>query len=132
MDLWRLQAATLDVLLDQLLQLINVPLLLGFDFSPESLQLRSAVGIGDEPVVLPEATHPPAQIVDQIVIVRFDFPRLNKIPVIPHHGFRHAAFPLTPASARKKKTDVAEHPQVFRHIGLLLNEPPGVARLPFI
>jgi hypothetical protein len=31
-----------------------------------------------------------------------------------------------------KKTDVAEHPRVFRHIGLLFNEPPGTARLPFI
>jgi len=39
---------------------------------------------------------------------------------------------LSPLTLRAKKTDVAEHPQVFRHIGLLLNEPPGVARLPFI
>ena len=31
-----------------------------------------------------------------------------------------------------KKTDVAEDPQVFRHIGSLSNEPPGLARLLFI
>jgi hypothetical protein len=31
-----------------------------------------------------------------------------------------------------KKTDVTEHPQVFRHIGLLFNEPPSTARLLFI
>jgi len=24
-----------------------------------------------------------------------------------------------------KKTDVAEHPEAFRHVGLLVNEPPG-------
>jgi hypothetical protein len=32
----------------------------------------------------------------------------------------------------QKKTDVAEHPQVKRHIGLLFNKPPGSARLLFI
>jgi len=30
-----------------------------------------------------------------------------------------------------KKTDVAEHPQVFRHVGLLFNEPTGTAGLLF-
>jgi len=33
---------------------------------------------------------------------------------------------------RNKKTDVAEHPQVFRHVGLLFNETPGAAGLLFI
>jgi hypothetical protein len=28
-----------------------------------------------------------------------------------------------------KKADVAEHPQVFRHVGLLTNEPLGTAGL---
>ena len=28
-----------------------------------------------------------------------------------------------------KKADVAEHPQVFGHVGLLVNEPPGAAGL---
>jgi len=32
-------------------------------------------------------------------------------------------------SKAHKKTDVAEHSQVFRHIGLLFNEPPGDAKL---
>jgi hypothetical protein len=31
-----------------------------------------------------------------------------------------------------KKTDVAEHSQVFRHIGLLFNQPLGDAKLLFI
>jgi hypothetical protein len=30
---------------------------------------------------------------------------------------------------RTKKADVAEHPQVFDHIGLLIDEPPGTAGL---
>jgi hypothetical protein len=30
-----------------------------------------------------------------------------------------------------KKTDVAEHGNVFNHVGLLFNEPPGIAGLPF-
>lgn len=33
---------------------------------------------------------------------------------------------------RIKKTDVAEHSQVFHHVGLLFNKPPGDARLLFI
>ena len=28
-----------------------------------------------------------------------------------------------------KKSDVAEHPEVFDHVGLLVNEPPGKAEL---
>jgi hypothetical protein len=31
-----------------------------------------------------------------------------------------------------KKADMAEHPEVFDHIGLLFNEPPGTAGLFFI
>jgi hypothetical protein len=27
------------------------------------------------------------------------------------------------------KTDMAEHPEVFHHVGLLFNEPPGTAGL---
>jgi hypothetical protein len=33
---------------------------------------------------------------------------------------------------RTKKADVAEYPEVFDHVGLLFNEPPGQAGLPFI
>jgi hypothetical protein len=32
----------------------------------------------------------------------------------------------------EKKADVVEHPEVFDHIGLLVDEPPGTAELPFI
>jgi hypothetical protein len=32
----------------------------------------------------------------------------------------------------KKKADVVEHPEVFRHVGLLVNGLPGSAELPFI
>jgi hypothetical protein len=38
---------------------------------------------------------------------------------------------LSKKGVAQQKTDVAEHPEVFRHIGLLFNEPPGSARLPF-
>jgi hypothetical protein len=36
------------------------------------------------------------------------------------------------ANKSAKKTDVAEHPKVFHHVGLLANEPPGPAGLLFI
>ncbi len=31
----------------------------------------------------------------------------------------------------KKKADVAENPEVFHHVGLLFNRPPGMAGLHF-
>jgi len=31
-----------------------------------------------------------------------------------------------------KKTDVAKHTRLFRHVGLLANEPLGIAGVPFI
>jgi hypothetical protein len=31
-----------------------------------------------------------------------------------------------------KKTGVADHPEVINHVGLLVNEPPGMAGLLFI
>jgi len=37
-----------------------------------------------------------------------------------------------PEGQGAKKTDVAEHPQVFRHVGLLINEPLGCAGVLFI
>jgi hypothetical protein len=39
---------------------------------------------------------------------------------------------LGSVTARNKKTDVVEHPEVFGHVGILINEPPGTAGLPFI
>jgi len=32
----------------------------------------------------------------------------------------------------KKEADVAEHPRVLGHVGLLVNGPPGTAGLPSI
>jgi hypothetical protein len=32
----------------------------------------------------------------------------------------------------QKKADVAKHPKVLNHVGLLVNGPPGEAGLPFI
>jgi hypothetical protein len=32
----------------------------------------------------------------------------------------------------RKKPTWGEHPEVFDHVGLLVNEPPGTAGLPFI
>jgi hypothetical protein len=37
-----------------------------------------------------------------------------------------------PRHGKTKKADVAEHPRVFDHVGLLFNEPPGRAGLLFI
>ena len=42
------------------------------------------------------------------------------------------ACPLTPrGEGQAKKNDVTEHPLAFDHVGLLVNEPPGMAGLPF-
>jgi hypothetical protein len=35
------------------------------------------------------------------------------------------------AHLKQKKADVAEHLGMFRHVGLLVNEPPGTAGLSF-
>jgi hypothetical protein len=40
-----------------------------------------------------------------------------------------SAWPPTPYVFKNKKTDVAEHPKAFGHVGLLTNEPPGTAGL---
>jgi len=32
----------------------------------------------------------------------------------------------------QKKADAVEHPEVFDHVGLLFNQPPGMAGLLFI
>jgi hypothetical protein len=40
--------------------------------------------------------------------------------------------PFVSAILGKKKADVVESPQGFDHVGLLLDEPPGPAGLPFV
>jgi hypothetical protein len=32
----------------------------------------------------------------------------------------------------KKKADVLKDPKVFQHVGLLVNQPPGMAGLPLV
>ena len=41
--------------------------------------------------------------------------------------FRHCGTFLL--GKKTKKADVAEHPEVFDHVGLLTNEPPGTTGL---
>ena len=36
-----------------------------------------------------------------------------------------------PGQRKQKKADVAVHPEVFHHVGLLVDELPGTAGLPF-
>jgi len=36
-----------------------------------------------------------------------------------------------PVPSKTKKADVAKHFEMFRHVGLLFNEPPGTAGLSF-
>ena len=37
-----------------------------------------------------------------------------------------------PESPQTEKADVVEHPEVFHHVGLLVNEPPDTVGLPFL
>jgi hypothetical protein len=37
-----------------------------------------------------------------------------------------------PFRVERKKAGVVEYPWVFRHAGLLVNGPPGMAEVPFI
>ena len=50
----------------------------------------------------------------------------------PIVNLRVPAASLSPSPPLKKKADVAEHTGAFRHVGLLVNEPPGPARLPLV
>jgi hypothetical protein len=52
--------------------------------------------------------------------------------LVCEHRHGVVRFPKCGVVQSAKKTDVAEHPQVFRHVGLLFNEPPGAAKLLFI
>jgi hypothetical protein len=40
--------------------------------------------------------------------------------------------PPSRATASEKKADEVKHPEVFDHVGLLVNKPPGSAGLLFI
>ena len=58
------------------------------------------------------------------------------VPRLIDYPFRwsETSLPATAlcTSTSKKKADVVEHPEVFGHAGLLVNEPPGQTGLPFI
>jgi hypothetical protein len=89
----------------------------------------------DEPVAAPSANcfgrnaELPRQLVDrqQALVGRrgrlFD----HWVQAIDAHGKSFALF-----QRETKKADVAEHPEVFDHVGLLSNEPLGTAGLLFI
>jgi hypothetical protein len=47
-----------------------------------------------------------------------------------HHVFKTSS--RRPIPTQNEKADVAERPEAFDHVGLLPNEPPGTAGLPFI
>ena len=47
-------------------------------------------------------------------------------------GHRLEVFADPPDAGPSVGVDVAEHPEVFRHVGLLFNKLPGAARLLFI
>jgi hypothetical protein len=44
---------------------------------------------------------------------------------------RHRSQRLLAHCQKSKKTDVGEHLEMFPHVGLLFNEPPGWAGLSF-
>ena len=48
------------------------------------------------------------------------------------HLSAKGSFVRTTAADKNKKTDVVEDPEVFDHVGLLINEPPGRTGLLFI
>jgi hypothetical protein len=50
----------------------------------------------------------------------------------PSIGFSPADRERSLVAASEKKADVVEYPEGFDHVGLLVNEPPGRARLPFV
>jgi hypothetical protein len=52
--------------------------------------------------------------------------------LIASHGIILWGWLVLCIDLKTKKADVAEHPEVFHHVGLLIDEPPGKAGLPFI
>ncbi len=56
-------------------------------------------------------------------MINLPFLRLTKVSPWSLRQFRNTS---------EKKTDVAEYPEVFHHVGLLVNEPPATGGLPNI
>jgi hypothetical protein len=120
------------VLLDQIFELIDVPLFLRFCAPPELLDIWPAAGIGDVLVESPQAVQPPAQIVDQVVIVIFDSPRFAKVFVFLVGRHRHRVARFIERTTAQKKTDVVEGPKASTTSVYFSTSPPTAARLPFI
>jgi hypothetical protein len=126
---------------EQLFELLDILSLLDLHVAPEFLQVCPTVGVGDVLVESPHGVEPPAQFVNQVVIVIRASARLSDVFVFFFGCHGHGRFPfpikgvesrLTNAATTRtptihQKTDVAEHPQVFRHVGLLFNKPSAEA-----
>jgi len=72
-----------------------------------------------------------APVVKQLLFVNRPFGGHGLGVCLPGDGSLGGT-PRFPAPLQTKKADVTEHPEVFDHVGLLVNEPPGTAGLPFI
>ena len=51
---------------------------------------------------------------------------------LPVGSAGHLGDLLYPRQRKQKKAGVVKYPEAFDHVGLLFNEPPGTAELPFI
>ncbi len=79
-------------------------------------------------------------MISVVVLMIFPFLRLNqggfgdpphRLPSCVRAVRQQLVAVFSTVSASKQKTDVAEHPKVFHHVGLLVNEPPSPAGLLF-
>jgi hypothetical protein len=68
-------------------------------------------------------TRDPIEKMGWVCLLGFDPTRVE----LASSGWSHCPSPLA-----TKKADVAKHPSVFDHVGLLVNGPPGRARMPLI
>ena len=55
--------------------------------------------------------------------------RVTAIVQIMTNPFKKPATQSTRRTHKQKKTDLAEHPEVFNQVGLLFNEPPDTRRV---
>jgi hypothetical protein len=125
---------------EQLLELLDILLFLGLHVAPEFLEVCLAIGVGDVLVVPPYAVQPPAQFVNQVMIViraPAGFPDVfifflgcQSHSTVPLRKEARESVPtnsaiLATADEHNKKTGVVERPEAFRRAGLLFNEPLG-------
>src|SRR5262249_22164944 len=73
------EAALLDLLGDELLHPLDVLLVLALEIAPEGLEGGVPVRVGDPLVVPPDRVEPLAQLVDQVMVVILDPPRLADV-----------------------------------------------------